>query len=36
LRAFVLDFLEHAEVLAPPDLRAEVIAWLELMSEPAT
>jgi proteasome accessory factor B len=28
-RTFVLGFLEHAEVLAPPELRADVIAWLE-------
>ena len=28
-RSFVLTFLDHAEVLAPPDLRAEVVAWLE-------
>jgi proteasome accessory factor B len=28
-RSFVLGFLEHAEVLGPPDLRAELVAWLE-------
>jgi proteasome accessory factor B len=28
-RSFVLTFLDHAEVLSPPDLRAEVIAWLD-------
>jgi proteasome accessory factor B len=28
-RAYVLGYLEHAEVLDPPDLRAEIIAWLE-------
>lgn len=28
-RSFVLGFLEHAEVLAPPDLRADIVAWLE-------
>jgi len=28
LRAFVLGFLEHAEVLAPEELRADVVAWL--------
>ena len=27
-RAFVLDLLEHAEVLEPPELRAEIVAWL--------
>jgi proteasome accessory factor B len=28
-RSFVLTFLDHAEVLAPPDLQAEIVAWLE-------
>ena len=28
-RSFVLDFLEHAEVLGPPDVRDRTIAWLE-------
>ena len=28
-RSFVLAFLDHAEVLAPDDLRAEVVRWLE-------
>lgn len=28
-RSFVLGFLEHAEVLSPPELRAEVVEWLE-------
>jgi len=28
-RGFVLGFLEHAEVLEPPELRADVITWLE-------
>lgn len=27
-RAFVLDLLDHAEVLDPPELRAEVVDWL--------
>lgn len=27
-RSFVLSFLEHAEVLEPPELRADLIAWL--------
>jgi proteasome accessory factor B len=27
-RSFVLTFLDHAEVLAPDDLRAEIVAWL--------
>ena len=28
-RSFVVGFLEHAEVLSPPELRADVVAWLE-------
>jgi proteasome accessory factor B len=28
-RTFVLGFLEHAEVLGPPEVRAEIVAWLE-------
>jgi len=28
-RALVLGFLDHAEVIDPPDIRAEMIAWLE-------
>ena len=28
-RSFVLTFLDHAEVLDPADLRAEIVAWLE-------
>jgi proteasome accessory factor B len=28
-RSFVLGFLEHAEVLSPPELRDDIIAWLE-------
>lgn len=31
-RSFVLSFLEHAEVLEPPELRAELVAWLEEVS----
>jgi len=29
LRSFALGFLEHAEVLAPPELRADMVAWLD-------
>lgn len=32
IRSYVLGFLEHAEVLAPADLRAEIIAWLEAIA----
>ncbi len=28
-RSFVLTFLDHAEVLAPADLRADIVSWLE-------
>jgi proteasome accessory factor B len=28
-RSFVLGFLEHAEILDPPELRAEMIQWLD-------
>jgi predicted DNA-binding transcriptional regulator YafY len=28
-RSWVLGFLEHAEVVAPPDVRADVVEWLE-------
>ncbi|MDQ3897518.1 MAG: WYL domain-containing protein, partial [Actinomycetota bacterium] len=28
-RSFVLGFLEHAEVLGPPELRTDVVRWLE-------
>ena len=27
-RTFVLGFLDHAEVLAPPELRADIVDWL--------
>jgi predicted DNA-binding transcriptional regulator YafY len=30
-RTFVLGFLDHAEVLGPPELRADVVAWLEAL-----
>ncbi|MDQ2826192.1 MAG: WYL domain-containing protein [Actinomycetota bacterium] len=31
-RSFVLGFLDHAEVLDPPALRAEMIEWLQVMA----
>jgi proteasome accessory factor B len=34
-RSFVLSFLEHAEVVEPPDLRADVVAWLEALADGA-
>lgn len=27
-RSFVLSFLDHAEILEPPELRADLVAWL--------
>ena len=30
-RSFVLGFLDHAEVLGPPELRADVVTWLEAL-----
>ena len=33
-RSFVLGFLEHAEVLAPADLRDDVVSWLRSMCRP--
>jgi predicted DNA-binding transcriptional regulator YafY len=31
-RSFVLGFLDHAEVLAPPELRADLVAWLRRLA----
>jgi predicted DNA-binding transcriptional regulator YafY len=30
-RSFVLGFLDHAELLGPPELRNDLIAWLEAL-----
>ncbi|MFN0027733.1 MAG: helix-turn-helix transcriptional regulator [Acidimicrobiales bacterium] len=30
-RGLVLTFLDHAEVMSPPELRADVVAWLQAM-----
>jgi proteasome accessory factor B len=35
LRSFVLGFLDHAEVLDPPSLREEIVAWLREMASHA-
>ncbi len=32
VRSFVLDFLEHAEVVSPPDVRQRTIDWLEAIA----
>ena len=34
-RSWLVSFLDRAEVLAPPDLRAEVVAWLEALATDA-
>jgi predicted DNA-binding transcriptional regulator YafY len=31
-RSFVLGFLDHAELLGPPELRAELVGWLETVA----
>ena len=31
-RSFVLGFLEHAEILDPPEIRADLINWLESLA----
>lgn len=33
-RSFLLTFLEHAEVLDPPELREDVVAWLGAIAAP--
>jgi predicted DNA-binding transcriptional regulator YafY len=33
LRSFVLSFLERAEVLAPSELREEIVSWLEALAK---
>jgi predicted DNA-binding transcriptional regulator YafY len=33
-RSFVLGFLDHAEVLGPPELRADMVSWLEALAAP--
>lgn len=35
-RPVVLSLLDHAEVLSPPDVRADVVRWLELLAKVAT
>ena len=31
-RSFVLGFLDHAEILGPPDLRADMVSWLDRLA----
>jgi proteasome accessory factor B len=31
-RSFVLSFLDHAEVLGPPELRDDIVSWLEALA----
>ncbi len=33
-RRWVLDLLDHAEVLGPPELRGEMVAWLDAVAAP--
>jgi proteasome accessory factor B len=33
-RSFVLGLLDHAEVLAPPELRVDMVAWLSALAGP--
>ncbi|HET9692647.1 MAG TPA: WYL domain-containing protein [Acidimicrobiales bacterium] len=35
LRTFVLGLLDHAEVLGPPQARADMVAWLSALAAPA-
>src|SRR5438552_10129058 len=34
-RSWVLDLLDHAEVLSPPELRTELVGWLDALSATA-
>lgn len=36
LRTFALDYLEHAEILDPPDVRAGFVDWLTAIAEGST
>jgi hypothetical protein len=33
-RSWVVDLLDHAEVLSPPELRADMVAWLDAVARP--
>jgi len=35
-RSFVLGLLDHAEVLAPPELRADMVDWLTALAAPVS
>ena len=35
-RSFVLGLLDHAEVLGPPELRADMVAWLQALAGQAS
>jgi proteasome accessory factor B len=35
-RSFVLGFLDHAELLGPPNLRADMVAWLAGLAGPTS
>jgi hypothetical protein len=34
-RSWLLGHLDHVRVERPADLRAEIVAWLEALAEPA-
>jgi proteasome accessory factor B len=34
-RSWVIDLLDHAEVLSPPELRADMVAWLDAVARGA-
>ena len=36
LRSFVLGFLDHAEVLSPPEARAAITDWLRVIAQEAS
>ena len=31
-RSWVVDLLDHAEVLSPPELRVDMVAWLDAVA----
>jgi hypothetical protein len=33
-RSFVLGFLDHAEILGPPELRRDLVEWLARLAQP--
>ena len=35
-RSFVLAFLDHAEILDPPEFRSDIVSWLEALASPVS